>query len=286
MLMIIGEYIKELKDDLVQVGGLGFNISQELSKYKVSVAFESLISGDECGIKILDILINSGIIFDPILCNSSYPSACKNINNGSLFFDKSSSSMLLESQIEDSISNNDDVKVIHFGSYSYYSYVSGSSIIKCIKAMEQRPIIVFNSLISYDDIPNIVDYENRTELALKLCDIVIVTDVLLDYMYPQMDDKIGKIMQEYNNISVLYFNKTNISFLSSVEGNLDIKITKIYELNESYSVDKLNIIIASAFLSYLHENNIFGDELSNPSFRPTKKSINNSLDFVIDKLNN
>jgi hypothetical protein len=285
MLMIVGEYLKKINYAQSSIEGLGFNVSLEIAKHGVCVSFESLISKDDEGVCILDKLVTSEVLFDPSLCNSDLSTATYNVKNNELFFNESCSAMLSKLQLEDSISYHEDVKLIHFGSFSYYSSVTGNSILNASFGEKPKPILYFNPAISKEQIPNIEGFKDKSILALKFCTIVQITDDFLNGMYPNLDNKIDVMMGAYPRVNVLYIKNNKISYLSSLESSDIINVTKSFKHKVAKKdIDWCYSIATGAFLSSLHENEVFGDELTDPIYYPSSQSIEKALDLVVKGL--
>lgn len=286
MLLIVGEYLQKIDGDKSSIGGLGYDVSLEIAKHGSSVSFESLISDDDEGISILDKLITAGVLFDPLLCNCSFPTANYNEKENRLSFNKSCSAMLTKAQLKDSISNNDDVKVIHFGSFSFYSPVTGKSVLDTFFELRVKPIFYFNPSISKTEISNIIKFKEKSILALSICTIAQIDDIFLDELYSGIDNKINTLMESFPQLNVIYIEDNQISYFSSFDNTDRINLSKTFSLKISNdSCELTKAIIAASFLSFIHENDVFGDELSDPIYQPNLQIIEKALDFVVKNLN-
>lgn len=285
MLMIVGEYLKKINNDESSIEGLGFNVSLEIAKHGISVAFESLISKDDEGVSILDRLVTAEVLFDPSLCNSNLSTATYNVKENELCFNKSCSAMLTKAQLEDSLSYHEDVKLIHFGSFSFYSPVTGTSILESSFGDKPKPILYFNPSLSKEQILNIENFEDISILALSRCNIVQVNNDFLNEMYSDLNNKIDWMMKAYSSVNVLYIDGNNISYLSSLESSNKINVTKSFKHNfTKEDLDLVYSIVTGVFLSSLHEDGVFGDELTDPIFVPSIESIEKALDLVLKEL--
>lgn len=285
MLMIVGEYLQAIDGAKSSIEGLAFDVSLEIAKNDISVSFESLISEDSAGLSVLEQLINADILFNPSLCNSNLSTATYNLANDEMTFNKSCSAMLSQEQFEETVLVHDDVKLIHFGSFSFYSEVTGASIISSLTNLNPRPVIFFNPSLSKKQISDVGNFIDKSKTALGVCDIAQVNDSFLDEMYPNEDIKIDGLMNEYPNVNILYVKDDAIIYLSSLKGNEKIEISKsLNRKNIDKAPSKINSIITGAFLSSLHENEVFGDELSDPVFAVNSQNIDKALDFVIEEL--
>jgi hypothetical protein len=285
MLMIVGEYLQKINDDESSVEGLAFDVSLEIAKHEVSVSFESLISKDDEGVHLLDKLVSAEVLFDPSLCNSDLQTAKYNVKENKINFNKSCSAMLTKVQFEETLSYSDDVKLIHFGSFSFYSPVTGRSILAAAFGAKPKPILYFNPALTKEEISTIEDYKFDSILALSLCNIVQVNDAFLDEMYPNYDNKIEVMMKAHSRINVLHIKDGGISYVSSLESSDKIKVSKSFKFNfMKDDNERLYAIIAGAFLSSLHKNEVFGDELANPIYAPSSQNIETALDVVINEL--
>jgi hypothetical protein len=285
MLMIVGEYLKVIDGAKSSIEGLAFDVSLEIARNGISVSFESLISEDSAGLSVLEQLINADILFNPSLCNSNLLTATYNLANDEISFNKSCSAMLSKEQFEETVLVHDDVKLIHFGSFSFYSEVTGTSIISSLANLNLSPVIFFNPSLSKKQILDTVNFIDKSKSGLSACDIVQIDDSFLDEMYPKEELKIDILMNDYPNANILYVKDDAIIYLSSLEYNEKIKISKSLNrkiINKTPS--KINSIITGAFLSYLHENGVFGDELTDPVFVANSQIIDRALDFVIEEL--
>ena len=53
MIMVVGEYAKKELGGESTIDGFGFNVSQEVAKFGISVSLETLISSDDTGVAVL-----------------------------------------------------------------------------------------------------------------------------------------------------------------------------------------------------------------------------------------
>lgn len=284
MILIVGEYLKIEKANEFTIGGLALDVSIEIAKHGVSVSFESLISKDDIGVRVLDKLIDFDILFDPALCNSDFLSGVYSINGCSLTSNDYCSTKLNKEQFLSSLSNHDDVKLIHYGSFSFYSSLE-KCIIDTFDDLPLRPIFYFNPSFTDKEIINIDKFEEKSKVALSYCNIAQVNESFLQTMYPEIDNKLDYLMNQFPNVNVLYVCKNKIIYESSLSSGYDISISKTIDPNEQEDIKNINSIVAGSFLSYLHENELFGNELSDPVYIQTHDGIESALNHIAMSLN-
>lgn len=278
--MVVGEYIKNESAEKNFIDGLGFKVSKEVARLGTSVSLETLISSDETGLTVLDDLVTDGVLFDPMLCNCGLPSSC--FNKCDRLLEGTSATGISEEQLFNSCNNYDDIKVLHFGSYSSFIDPSSNSLMKVMKKMEPTPIFYFNPVINEVNLKNVSLFKDKVKFFLGNSDIIQVDDDFLKLIYPNINKelRLDTLQNEYQNLNVVYLCDSMITFISSRNSIVDVVVKKHFESNK---VD-LSSLVAGVFLAKLHDYEAFGDDLTDPIFRYDEILISDSLDFVVSEI--
>lgn len=280
MIMVVGEYIKKESDESNFIDGLGFKVCKEVARLGISVSLETLISSDETGLTVLDDLVTDGVLFDPMLCNCGLPSSC--FNKHERLLEGTSATCISEEQLLNSCSNYDDIKVIHFGSFSSFIDPSSNSLMKVMKLVDPSPVFYFNPDINEVDLKNIPLFEDKSKFFIENSDIIQLDDDFLRLIYPRIkkEQRLDAFQNEYEHINIVYLCESMITFISSKNAVDGMVVKKPFESKR----DDLSPLVAGVFLAKLHDYEAFGDDLSDPIFKYDEKLISDTLDAIISEI--
>lgn len=283
MIMVIGEYYKAINKDETSLAGLGYDVSKEIAKNNSSVMFVSRISDDELGLKVLDVLIDNEILFEPSLCNSNLVTPQINFTNqkeNPVFDDyyKTILAPYTKEELVEIFEMQDDISVIHFGLLPIIENKEKIELIEAINTIKLSPVKFFN--LSSD--VNIFYDSNTVDSLIRFSNIVFLnSNTLRKYeQHLPLDQALIKFKKEYKEVSILYYDDNSICYMSSANSDKSINIYKKYKSNKM----NINNIISATFLSYMHNNEYFGDIFEAPKLVENYSAIDESLNTIIKVL--
>ena len=76
MIGTIGESLVDIVNGKERIGGSPYNVALAASRLGAPVTFFGKISADEHGRRLLERMIDNGVLFDPQMCNAPEPTLC------------------------------------------------------------------------------------------------------------------------------------------------------------------------------------------------------------------
>ncbi len=282
MIMVIGEYYSIINSNTKSLSGLAYNVSKEISKSKCSTLYVGKISSDEVGLKFLDSLVDNEIGFDPSLCNNEFPSPSIEINykdnKNKYNFEDSSMITLSKDELVEIFNLHDDINVIHLSLLPLLDDSSIQDLMQSINSIEPSVIKYINLSINYFDDLSLHFDKKVIDTMIDEADIIQVNKSFLKTYYPSLnsDDALSEFRTRVKNASILYHDEKLLSYNSSNRVEKPFKISSTCTMNG----ENINSLIASTFLSYLHNNDIFGDYIEDPIFKESNDVIENAIDEI------
>lgn len=291
MIFIIGEYVIDLVDDTkgkysYHLGGCGLNTALACANQGAYVCFNSPLSKDANGTKLVNALVEKEILFDPDLCNSPYPStlALATIDEtGSAQYDfyleNTASTVLTREELQATLEQHSDVKVVHIGSLSMLIDPTSSSIKDVLTNFSPKPIIFVDPNIRKTEVVKILNWESKLYSFLKMADIIKLSDEDLEFIFEGKSEKeaINKLKEINPNSHIIltrgadgasWFTPDNKEFNQE---NFDVKVVDTIGSGDTFS---------GSLLAYLSKEGVFGSEDEDPKLELNEKIIKKALKYA------
>ena len=291
MVFIIGEYVIDLVDDnnnnySCHLGGCGLNCAVACANQEAPTAFISPISQDANGKKVVNYLVEKEILFDPDLCNNPAPStlALATIDeSGSAKYDfylKNTASMVLSSEeLLNSLSANNDIKVVHVASLSLVINPTSSAIVDVLSFLNPQPIIFVDPNIRAQEVVKIPNWKKKLTDIFELATIIKLSDEDLSFIFENMEESSAiKALREINPKAhiILTRGSRGASWITNDD--------KIYN-QDNYEVKVVDTIgsgdtFSGSILAFLSKEGVFGDYDEDPKFEINEEIIKKALKYA------
>ncbi|WP_320130745.1 carbohydrate kinase [uncultured Sphaerochaeta sp.] len=260
------------------VGGCGLNAATAAARLGSSVSFFGKLSNDMFGVRILDHLVDNKILFDPELCNSFLPSMigfAQLDDQGKAqyaFYSKNTASVCLTSEeLCNSMSNHSNLKVLHIGSVSLAIKPGCDEILDAIDFYTPRPIVFLDPNVRPTVIEDFEAYRARLFKACKLADIIKLSDEDLLLLYPGLavEEAAKTLCSEVSAHVILTRGKQGSTWFSPKKFSVNSPIIDLPVVDTVGAGDTFS----GAILSFLHENNYFGQDGEDPVLHDLDREI-------------
>lgn len=188
MLASVGESLIDIIGGEGHVGGCPLNVAVAASRLGGTVTYFGKISSDNYGHQIMEKLINNGVVFDPQLCNSPYPTLCSVADVDQDFdYEGTAACQVTEAELSRAFSNEDDIDMVFFGSISMLMEPVCNAIIPAIHSIETRPKLFFDPNIRADIVEDTEAFRERIFSIVPWCNVVKASEEDIAFLYPDMD---------------------------------------------------------------------------------------------------
>ncbi len=187
MIICIGESVIDYIGNDRFVGGSILNTAKAVSKQNVCVSYLSEISSDENGMLVIQDLINNFIMFDPLMCNSTFSTMTAKAveKNGVISYEfsreGSTAVNISKEKIVAYFDTNSTVDCIMTGSIAFADCNSREQI---LSAIDKRPeaFIFFDPNVRPSLIKDREEYLKAVKEFASKCDIFKLSDEDLAYL--------------------------------------------------------------------------------------------------------
>lgn len=284
MITIIGEYLADIKKDRETfLGGIGLNTAIAVAKLGSTSAFFSPISEDEYGDKLMNLLVDEQIIFDPELCGNKLPSPkLKHKEKKDIFeYQDSSSFSLTRKALLKTLSFNGDVKIMVLGGLSIFTEPFSKAVYDILRKRNPLNPVYLELDFKGVDLSKIDDFEKKFKRILPFVSILRLTDVELNELSKLNSKKYSfeSLLNDYPDLNILFSSEENIKYISNdgfvIEKDLGL-------IKSSLGVKE---VFTGALLVALEDLDVFGDYGENPKFIVSKELIDKAIDFALKAQN-
>lgn len=199
MIACIGESLIDTLGERHLVGGCPFNVAKAAARLGASVAYFGKVSKDPYGLQILESMINDCVIFDPMLCNSDYPTLCSKAvidenGNARYVFDYQGTSAceITKQELSDAFSVMTDIDMAFFGSISLLMKPGCDAIVPAIHGIKSRPKMFLDPNVRPSMVSDPDAYRQMILALLGECDIVKASEEDISYLLPGFEMQVAE----------------------------------------------------------------------------------------------
>lgn len=193
MIAAVGESLIDIAQDRSFIGGCPFNTASAASRLGAAVSFFGRISSDEYGHRIMERMIDDGVIFDPQLCNSPYPTLCSKAvidgaGNVTYEFDyrKTAACEFTVDELSRSFSNEGDIDIVFLGSISLLMEPGCRAIVPAIGSIDTKPELFLDPNVRPALVKDPSSYRKMILDLVRRCSIVRVSEDDIRFLFPDL----------------------------------------------------------------------------------------------------
>lgn len=194
MIACIGESLIDRIGGKELAGGCPFNTALAAARLGASVSFFGKFSSDRYGSVFLEKMIDSGLLFDPDLCNApghTMTSTAVTDENGNATYafdcEGSAAADLTQAELEQSLAVASDIDIVFFGSISLLMKPIGDAVFPAIRNIRTKPALFFDPNIRPAMIKDPESVRNLVSAYAAQSDIVKVSEEDLAFLFPQTE---------------------------------------------------------------------------------------------------
>lgn len=268
------------------VGGCALNAATAASRLGSPVGFFGKIASDMFGLRLVNHLVDNKVLFDPSLCSSSLPSM---IGFASLdeqgkasyaFYSKNTAPVsLTKEELVDALSNHTDLKVLHLGSVSLAVKPGCDAILEAVESLNPRPILFLDPNVRPSVIEDFDAYLKRLKRAIKLADIIKLSDEDLLLLYPNLEvaQAAKQLCTDSSAHIILTKGKEGSTWFSPDSFSVDSPIVDLPVIDTVGAGDTFS----GAILSFLHEGGYLGSDGQDPLLASlSSETIAKAMEFA------
>lgn len=151
MIACVGESLIDRIGDRELAGGCPFNTALAAARLGAPVSFFGKFSCDRYGQVFLEKMIDSGMLFDPDMCNATEPTMTATAvrdeqGNASYTFtcDGSAAACVSKEELDVSLAVTTDIDIVFFGSISLVIKPICDAVVPAIRGIRTRPVLFFD----------------------------------------------------------------------------------------------------------------------------------------------
>ncbi|MFA7671653.1 MAG: PfkB family carbohydrate kinase [Sphaerochaetaceae bacterium] len=248
------------------IGGCALNAAVAAARLNLEVLFIGRISKDYFGKQIENHFRKNGVTLDEALLNCDENSSLafafldKDKNATYNFYtEKTSIEAIKAKQIIESLNSFNNIDYLHIGSLSLALEASGKEILKALKTLKQRPFILFDPNVRMSAIKEKESYLRRVSEAMKLSDLVKLSDEDLSSLYPSLktEEAIEHIFSKGVKNVVLTKGKKGMSWFSSDNLRVDVDAKEVVVVDTVAGGDT----VSAALLFFLDKHRIAHNQM-------------------------
>ena len=182
-------------------------------------------------------------------------------------------------ELLDALSNHSDLKILHIGSVSLAVEPGCDAILEAVDSLKPRPIVFLDPNVRPSVIDDFKSYLQRLQRAVKLADIIKLSDEDLLLLYPNLE--VAEAAKQLSNDShahiILTKGKQGSTWYSPENFSVDSPIVDLPVIDTVGAGDTFS----GALLSFLHDENYLGKDGQEPSLAAlSKETIDKAMKFA------
>ncbi len=268
------------------IGGCGLNAATAAARLHSPVGFFGKLSSDMFGERIITHMVDNNVLFDPDLCSSPLPSmigflALDEEGKASYaFYSKNTAPTSIgRDELITALSEHSDLKVLHIGSVSLAVEPGCDAILSAVDLCKPSPVVFLDPNVRPTVIEDYAAYRKRLELAIKLSDIIKLSDDDLLLLYPdlEVDEAAKQLSNDSRSHIILTKGKKGSTWYSPDKFTVDSPIVDLPVVDTVGAGDTFS----GAILSFLHRGGFFGPDGEEPRLeRLSKATIAQAMRFA------
>lgn len=248
MVVVIGGYCYHMEEQIredsksssffkTSLTGRGLQIACSLADRQVPVEFLCPISSDGFGLRLLDMLIDKDVLFEPHLCNSPLPSPISiSLQSTAVPYHViggTAPASLTAKQLLDAFAVNSDIKVVYIEGSLLTFPDEMDAIVKAIGQQDPKPIIYLDTCVAKDSLLK----SEKAETLAGIADIIQVDDAIDESILPlsQMTVRLSPYRITFATSSGIREEVVNPSAVDSLEQTVNI-ISGLYK-HDAFGLD-------------------------------------------------
>ena len=191
MIGTIGESLVDIVNGKERIGGSPYNVALAASRLGAPVTFFGKISADERGRRLLERMIDNGVLSDPQMCNAEEPTLCSKAvldkeGKASYVFDYEGTAAcsFTKEELYTSLCTESDIDMLLIGSISLVMEPGCKAIMPAIRKMKRRPVLFLDPNVRPSLIKDPAAYRKMIMDLAGECELVRVSDEDLAYLLP------------------------------------------------------------------------------------------------------
>lgn len=260
------------------VGGCGLNAATAVARLQTPVGFFGKLSADMFGDRIMEHMVDNYVLFDPMLCGSKHPSMIGFLDldeqgkaSYAFYSDYTAPTTIQRDELLLSLSEHSDIKVLHIGSVSLAVEPGCDAILDAVDMLKPSPVVFLDPNVRPTVIDDFDAYRKRLGLAIRLADIIKLSDDDLLLLYPELavDEAAKKLCKESGAHVVLTRGKQGSTWFSPQKFTVDSPIIDLPVVDTVGAGDTFS----GALLSFLGRGGYFGAEGEEPHLLPLSQDV-------------